>query len=66
MCQNLSYLLYTKYPIVARALGLAAARAKVSCIQSYLVRIPNYGHIVYCQLLFNFDNKNQFLKIKNL
>ena len=25
--------LYTIYPIVARALGLAAARAKLSCIQ---------------------------------
>ena len=34
--------LYTRYPIVARALGLAAAecvaRAKVSCIQAWHVR----------------------------
>ena len=29
-------LLYTRYPIVARALGLAAARAKVYCIQQSL------------------------------
>ena len=34
---KLKYTLYTRYPIVARALGLAecVARAKVSCIQKY-------------------------------
>ena len=37
------YDLYTRYPIVARALGLAAecvARAKVSCIQVYDTSLP--------------------------
>ena len=42
MLQLCSYthFLYTRYPIVARALGLAAecvARAKVSCIQPFFL-----------------------------
>ena len=43
-------ILYTRYPIVARALGRVRARAKVSCIQKkiYLAYNPNpntnYNH----------------------
>ena len=42
---ELTNMLYTRYPIVARTLGLAAAeciaRAKVSCIQSINLRLQN-------------------------
>ena len=41
-----SKMLYTRYPIVARALGLAAARAKVSCIQSKVLFIKSKNNAV--------------------
>ena len=34
----MAWQLYTRYPIVARALGLAAARAKESCIQAWQLK----------------------------
>ena len=65
-------ILYTRYPIVARALGLAAecvARAKVSCIQGLvLAREQKYlaykstasiNNLVICISTFNVQIINQ-------
>ena len=50
--------LYTRYPIVARALGLAdecVARAKVSCIQIKNQRLRGGGGAVHPVFFVKFD-----------
>ena len=46
---NLGEKLYTRYPIVARALGRVRARAKVSCIQGEKFFMGAFTYYVICR-----------------